>query len=79
MEGNPRYTFEFAMPPSDNLYVEVRGEEQDTLNLDDSLGQTMHQYTPYQNWGARPEAYRAQSGGTPPYVMMRPACRARTG
>jgi hypothetical protein len=52
MEGDPHYTFEFEMPASDHLYVMVTGEEQDSLSMDDSLGDVFVEYAPDANWGA---------------------------
>jgi len=60
MEGDERYTFEFEVPPSENLYVKVAGQEVDHGPTDwDSLGQVESGYTPAQNWGARDEPYEA--------------------
>jgi hypothetical protein len=67
MEGDERYTFEFEVPPSENLYVKVTGQEIDHGPTDwDSLGQVESGYTPGQNWGARPEPYEAEYGRETP-------------
>ena len=62
MEGDERYTYEFAMPPSDSLYVMVGGTEIDHANLDDTLGYVEHSYDIYQNWGSRSAVYEDSSG-----------------
>jgi len=62
MEGDERYTYEFALPPSDNLYVMVGGTEIDHANLDDTLGYVEQSYDIYQNWGGRSGAYSGESG-----------------
>ena len=66
MEGNNRYTFEFEMPATENLYVMVTGKEHDHLNNDDTLGNVSGEYTLYNLWGARAEAYEASYGRETP-------------
>jgi hypothetical protein len=64
MEGDERYTFEFEVPPDENLYVKVTGQEVDHGPSDwDSMGQVESGYTPAQNWGARDEPYDARYDG----------------
>lgn len=52
MAGNDRYTFEFEMPASDNLYVMVTGDEQDGPTNPDSLGVAQGEYMREMNYGA---------------------------
>jgi hypothetical protein len=57
LEGNERYTFEFDMPADQDLLIWAEGEEQDSLSLDDSMGDVKVAYGRDVNWGARPDEY----------------------
>jgi hypothetical protein len=57
LEGNERYTFEFVVPTDQDLLIWAEGEEQDSLSLDDSMGDVKVAYGRDANWGARPDAY----------------------
>jgi hypothetical protein len=63
MEGDERYTFEFDMPASENLYVVLHATELDFWTSDDSFYSPYYTYYPRDNWGAREEAY---TGSAPP-------------
>jgi hypothetical protein len=57
LEGNGRYIFEFDVPTDQNLLVRAEGVEQDSLSLDDSMGDVRGSYGRDVNWGASPEPY----------------------
>jgi hypothetical protein len=57
MEGDSRYTFEFEMPASDNVYVVITGYESDVWTSDDAFSSPIYQYTSRDNWGARDDLY----------------------
>jgi hypothetical protein len=62
MAGDDRYAFEFSIPAGQNLYVIAQGEENDPApERDDPLGRIFVEYTPSQNWGARPDEHEAHS------------------
>jgi len=66
MEGDLRYTFEFEMEVSENLYVMVTGYEKDGPTSDDSLGRVFVEYDQYQEWGASPDAHEGEHGSETP-------------
>jgi hypothetical protein len=57
MEGDERYSYEFDMPASENVYVKVHATELDFWTSDDQFASPLHTYYARDNWGVRPEHY----------------------
>jgi hypothetical protein len=66
MEGDGRYTFEFDMPATETLYVQVTGYESDVWTSDDPFASPLYAYFPRDGWGAGAEPHtgylEAESG-----------------
>jgi len=57
MEGDERFTFEFEMPASENVYVMATATEVDFWTSDDQFSSPLYAYTSRDNWGARSDHY----------------------
>jgi hypothetical protein len=57
MEGDERYTYEFDMPASENVYVKVHATELDFWTSDDQFASPLYTYYARDNWGVRSDPY----------------------